>query len=310
MSQRRLGAIVAAIALVCIAGCSSGGSSSGPPSSSGGGSGSGGSIGSSSGSNGGSSSGTGSSDSGGSGTDSCGIAYETQACASCNSQYCCDEEQACAADEACGILLKCLVACGADTTCVDACGSAVPTPALDELASTLNCSSAHCASACSVATDAGASCGSTPTLHEDTAGSIYCDSQLTCSGKTQCCLGGAIGGGQYAADSCVALGGSCTNGGQPDAGGSPGIPIACAQVADCRANGVAGAVSCCLQSATTPANPPGCSYPRATLGSAIVCETSACAEGETAICSSQADCPAGKTCTPGKWKTMQLGFCL
>jgi hypothetical protein len=185
----------------------------------------------------------------------------------------------------------------------------VPTSSLDELANALNCGSAHCASACAVTVDAGASCGSTPTLHDTTAGSIYCDSMLTCSGRQQCCLGGALGGGTYAADSCTPLGSGCSNGGNPDAGGSPGIPIECEQVADCRANGVAGAASCCLQSATTPADPAGCSYPRATLGSAIVCETSACADGETTVCSSQADCPAGTTCTAGKWKILQLGFC-
>jgi hypothetical protein len=35
----------------------------------------------------------------------------------------------------------------------------------------------------------------------------------------------------------------------------------------------------------------------------------ACAAGETQVCSSQADCPTGTTCTAGKWKLYQLGFC-
>jgi hypothetical protein len=270
--------------------------------------GSSGSSGSSGGSSGaGSASGAGAG-SGSGGNPSCDVG--SSACDACTAESCCAQEQACAEDEACAILLKCLLACGSDQTCVSACGSAVPTSSLDELVSALNCSAANCTAACSTAADAGTTCGSIPTLHEGTAGSIYCDSQLTCSGHEQCCLGGALGGGQYAADSCVALGGSCSNGGQPSAGGSPGIPIECEQVSDCRTNGATSAVSCCLQSATTPADPPGCSYPRATLGSSVVCETTACADGEATVCSSQADCPAGKTCTPGKWKTLQIGFCL
>jgi hypothetical protein len=61
----------------------------------------------------------------------------------------------------------------------------------------------------------------------------------------------------------------------------------------------------------------GCGYPKATQGTAVVCESSdagvapgACAAGEVELCSSQADCPTGTTCTPGKWKIFQVGFCL
>jgi hypothetical protein len=82
------------------------------------------------------------------------------------------------------------------------------------------------------------------------------------------------------------------------------------QVSDCTANGVANAAACCLRGATAPVNPTGCSYPRSILGSQVTCETSACAAGEVQICASQSDCPAGKTCTPGKWKIYQVGFCL
>jgi hypothetical protein len=173
------------------------------------------------------------------------------------------------------------------------------------------------------AADAGAdvSCGSLPTLHEDEGGTIYCGfaadgGVLDCPTGQQCCLGGSTGGGVFLPDECTSRGAACANGGAPDAG-IPAIPIACTQIADCTANGVA-AVACCLQGASAPAPQPGCSYPRSKGGSAIVCETgtagttapAACATGEVNICSSQADCPSGKTCTPGKWKIFQVGFCL
>ena len=35
-----------------------------------------------------------------------------------------------------------------------------------------------------------------------------------------------------------------------------------------------------------------------------------CAAGEVQICSSAADCPAGKQCIAGKWKIFQVGFCM
>ena len=170
--------------------------------------------------------------------------------------------------------------------------------------------------------DAGAvdaNCGAIPTLHMDPAGSVYCGygvdgGSLVCGTGQECCLGGAIGVNTYAPDECAATGTSCTNGGTADAGGSAAIPIACQQIADCTADGVA-ATACCLQGATAPAPAPGCTYPRSRSGSAIVCEgtgtgPTACAAGEVNICSSQADCPSGTTCTAGKWKIFQVGFCL
>jgi hypothetical protein len=92
----------------------------------------------------------------------------------------------------------------------------------------------------------------------------------------------------------------------------------CAQIADCKANGVSNAVACCLRGATAPSDAPTCTYPKATLGTAVVCESSdagataaaPCGAGEVQICSSQADCPTGTTCTPGKWKILEVGFCL
>jgi hypothetical protein len=160
-------------------------------------------------------------------------------------------------------------------------------------------------------------CGAIPTLHPDDAGTIYCGftdgGSLLCPTGQECCLGGSLGAGQFAPEVCASYGATCTNGGVD--GGSPAVPITCAQVADCRANGNAGATSCCLQGATV-STVPGCGYPKFSHGSAIVCEGDAggpatpCGPGETQICSSQADCPSGTTCTAGKWKIYQLGFCL
>jgi hypothetical protein len=169
-----------------------------------------------------------------------------------------------------------------------------------------------------------ASCGSTPSLHVDTPGSIFCGydfeagADLTCATGQECCLGGSIGGGLYAQQACstwTANGTGCTN---PADGGA--IGIACSQISDCTANGVTGAtVACCLQGGTVPVMAPGCTYPKSTLGSAIVCEAAGsggaasagtCAAGEIQICSADSDCPTGKTCTPGKWKIFQVGFCL
>jgi hypothetical protein len=169
--------------------------------------------------------------------------------------------------------------------------------------------------------DSGApvDCGSTPTLHLDPAGTIFCGygsdgGKVDCLTGTQCCLGGELGGGLFAPEQCAARSAMCSTGGQVDAGGSLAIPIACMQIADCAANGVTGASACCLQGASSP-SAVSCTYPKAQGGAAVVCETGGaspgtCAAGETQICSSQSDCPSGTTCTAGKWKLFQVGFCL
>jgi hypothetical protein len=166
--------------------------------------------------------------------------------------------------------------------------------------------------------DAGVNCGSIPMVHVNPAGDISCGRGadggvldcLASAGDGLCCLGGSIGGGQYAPDTCSPnLMVGCSNG-APDAGGTAAIPIQCNQVADCAANGFQGAGSCCLQGASAPSIVPGCGYLRSKGGTAIVCEANAvCAAGESQICSSPADCPQGTTCTPGKWKLFQPGFC-
>jgi hypothetical protein len=159
---------------------------------------------------------------------------------------------------------------------------------------------------------ASTDCGAIPVLHQRPGGTLYCGSDadggvLLCATGQECCLGGSLGGALYAPWVCAPFGTACPNGG--DAG--PALPIMCNQIADCVANGVAGAMSCCLQGASAPADVPGCTYPKSTGGAAVVCETSAqCAPGEVRFCASQVDCPGGTTCTAGKWKGTQPGFCL
>ncbi|HEY8040519.1 MAG TPA: hypothetical protein VIF15_12025 [Polyangiaceae bacterium] len=160
-------------------------------------------------------------------------------------------------------------------------------------------------------------CGALPTLHQDEAGTIFCGFDfdagvnLVCPVGQECCLGGAIDldAGVFAPQSCATFGTACTN--PPDGGA---IAIECGQNADCTANGTPAGAVCCLQGATAPAVVPGCGYYRASLGTAIACEApqtgGTCAAGEVQICSSNVDCPSGKTCTPTKWKIFQVGFCL
>ena len=100
---------------------------------------------------------------------------------------------------------------------------------------------------------------------------------------------------------------------------STSVGVACNQISDCVANGFTGRLSCCLQGASVGPMV-GCGYPRARDGTAIVCEpwpfgdggveAVPCAAGETNICQSEADCPTGTTCTPGKWGLFQVGFCM
>jgi hypothetical protein len=141
------------------------------------------------------------------------------------------------------------------------------------------------------------------------AGALDCPAS---SGTGTCCLGGSLAPNAFVPDICAANAAGCTNGGVPDAGGTLAIPIQCWQVADCAPNGVSGAQSCCIQGgATQPGPVQGCMYIRSKAGTAVGCETTpTCAVGEVQICSSQADCPSGTMCVPGKWKIFDVGFCL
>ena len=162
----------------------------------------------------------------------------------------------------------------------------------------------------------GPDCGSIPHQHQNAAGDIFCGygadgGTFDCLTGQQCCLGGKVGN-NFLPQDCVAwsaAGDGCDNPPADAGGGAVGIP--CNQVSDCTANAPdAGYASCCLQGASEM-TVAGCGYPKAKNGSAIACETTAtCAAGDIQICSSQTDCPSGKTCMYGKWKLYQLGFCL
>ena len=178
--------------------------------------------------------------------------------------------------------------------------------------------------------DAGPDCGSTPQLRPNEAGAIYCGfseagTGFSCPIGEQCCLGGELGSfTNFAPDECSQYNAPCTNGGSLDAGPSftPGLGVACEQISDCTVNGNTGANACCLQGAkcaggfTCGGPAAACPYPKYSGGTGIACEGDAggavgqCQAGETQVCSTQADCPAGKTCTAGKWKIIQIGFCL
>lgn len=160
--------------------------------------------------------------------------------------------------------------------------------------------------------DAGPPCGPIPMLHENPPGDVYCGldangGPLDCIGTADagiCCLGGPIGGGMYAPNACTSIYDGCMKAG----GGA--IPIECNQVSDCLPAGIGGSSSCCLQGATAFAPVPACGYDSSKGGTAIVCESSSvCSAGEVQICSSNADCPSGTTCTAGKWKIFDIGFC-
>lgn len=171
--------------------------------------------------------------------------------------------------------------------------------------------------------DAGVDCGKIPMLYPNPAGQLYCfkgadGGTLDCvadSGTGYCCYGGSLGGGQYAPQICGADPAACTNG-APDAGGTAAIPIQCEQIADCTLLGAPGATACCLQGSSAPAAVAGCGYAKVTRGTAVICEgdgggaPTACQAGEVQLCSQQADCPSGTTCTAGKWKTFDIGFCM
>jgi hypothetical protein len=113
----------------------------------------------------------------------------------------------------------------------------------------------------------------------------------------------------YAPEECDPWGNACNNPAPSPDGGGGGLAVECNQNADCTANGMSGAV-CCLVGAH-PAADAGCGYPKYSGGDSIKCEMgTACAAGETQVCSSQGDCPSGTTCTAGKWKILQVGYCL
>lgn len=170
----------------------------------------------------------------------------------------------------------------------------------------------------------GVDCGKLPTLHANPAGSIFCGygpdvdaggdgGTITCGVGSQCCLGGEVSASSgYSPQTCstwTANGVGCDNPAADSGAEYAAIGIACNQNSDCTSNGQATGGSCCLVGATV-STVAGCSYPKAKSGTVIQCEsTPSCAAGEIQVCSAQADCPTGTTCTAGKWKLYDLGFC-
>jgi hypothetical protein len=171
-------------------------------------------------------------------------------------------------------------------------------------------------------------CGTTPSQHLSEAGTIFCGfgdaGDQYCGIGEQCCLGGAVAGG-FAPDECAVYGATCTNGGG-DAGTANEQPlqIQCNQISDCRANGNTGATACCLAGNakcatgyTCGSSQTGtCAYPKYSDGTGVVCEgdgggntATLCQAGEIQVCTQQSDCVTGTTCTFGKWKIVNLGFC-
>ena len=153
----------------------------------------------------------------------------------------------------------------------------------------------------------GNDCGSTPSLHPGDGGSIYCPfgpdgSALHCAAATQeCCIGGKIGTNQFAESNCETWGTACTN---PADGGRQ---LECGEALDCTGNN--HGTTCCATGAL-PAIKAGCGYYAESPGlKGSTCSAAACAAGQFQMCATDAECGAGKTCTPFKTLGMQLGFC-
>jgi hypothetical protein len=123
---------------------------------------------------------------------------------------------------------------------------------------------------------------------------------------TQCCIGGSIGGGMYANDDCEPWGTACTN---PP---TKGLAVPCEQPADCTANDGGAGQICCLMG-SQPAPVAGCPATdlKASGGTGTQCVVgTTCGAGNTQLCLSNADCPAGKTCQAFRWKIIQIGACM
>lgn len=172
--------------------------------------------------------------------------------------------------------------------------------------------------------DGGNSCGSTPSLKPGDGGSIYCPfaadagQYVTCSSSgfchldcptatTYCCIGGGTSPNYYTS-ACQTIGQACDN--PPEDAGHGGRPVQCEEAADCQ-GGDAGAMICC-GTGGLPAQDPTCGYYKESPGfKATTCTTgTTCPSGQFQICSTDAECGSGKTCTPFKALGVQLGFCM
>ncbi len=146
----------------------------------------------------------------------------------------------------------------------------------------------------------GSECGTTPALHPSDAGSIYCPfgpdgGAITCQNEA-CCISGKVGSA-FPPSTC-AMAGQCNF--QADAGNTE---IDCEQSADCPSGQV------CCGGGPAPQQVQGCGYYQEKGMQYAKCAAS-CQAAEWQICSSNADCTGGKTCTPTKIKGAGIGFCM
>jgi hypothetical protein len=158
--------------------------------------------------------------------------------------------------------------------------------------------------------DAGSdACKTPPTLHPDDGGTIYCPfgpdgSAIYCSATTTvCCIGGGTSG-NYQVSKCQDKAMECDNPSADAAG--PARRVECEDSLNCGTSGI-----CCAKGGVP--SDMGCGYPLEKPSfSQTTCVTDggACALGDFQLCSSQAECPMGKTCTAARTSIgVQIGFC-
>jgi hypothetical protein len=143
-------------------------------------------------------------------------------------------------------------------------------------------------------TDAGVSCGSTPTLHPETEAGVYCPFTPTgsvhCAATQECC---ESPGSSSDMSSCVDGGATC-----PITGS---LAWNCNGPLDCPGS------TCCA--AGTVAEDTTCGFERGSGFTGSHCAAS-CPVGEVVICDQTTfPCPSG-TCTPFKVSGVVLGTCL
>lgn len=148
--------------------------------------------------------------------------------------------------------------------------------------------------------DAGADCGSTPTLHVSDGGKIFCPfgeggAPHDCPSGGTCCLPNSVNG--TFPDSVCNPSGGCT-----------GKTIACEATEDCLGGG-----KVCCYSGGQPKLVQGCGYLKATNLNYTRCEQDTCATtdagAELKVCTRDDECATGTHCVPFKTTGLQLGIC-
>jgi len=170
------------------------------------------------------------------------------------------------------------------------------------------CTCGHCAdvaataeAACTGVADAGTdanTCGTAPALHPEAAPGVYCP--FTATGKTICAAG------EQCCEPPTATGqlSVCAPGGS-GCGVTNALVWQCEDAIDCTGS-AAGPICCGAGAVVLDAT---CGFHRGTAFTGSHCATS-CTAAEVHICETQAQCPAGTTCTPFKTNGLALGACL